>query len=322
MTSFGYTMMTEQSRPDRLISDLVAAEQAGFDFSVCSDHYQPWLPSQGHAGYAWSILGAAAQATERIGLMTYVTCPTLRYHPAVVAQKAATMGILSNDRFRLGLGSGENLNEHVVGQDWPSVGKRLEMLTEAVEIIAGLFDAEETYNFRGTYFDVETARLWDRPAARVPIGVAVSGEQSCKLAGRQADLMIAVEPKPELGEMFDAAGGAGKPRVGQVPVCYDPDRDAAIKRAHQQFRWFSFGWKVNADLPNPDAFEAASASVTLDDVAEGVPCGPDVETHVEAIRPYLEAGFTELALIQIGAEHQEPFITWAEQELLPALRQL
>ena len=218
MPSFGYTMMTEQSRPDRLVSDLVAAEQAGFDFSVCSDHFQPWLSSQGHAGYAWSILGGAAQATERIGLMTYVTCPTLRYHPAVVAQKAATMGILSQGRFRLGLGSGENLNEHVVGQDWPSVGKRLEMLAEAVEIISGLFDGSDSFNYRGDYFDVETARLWDLPSERVPIGIAVSGEQSCKLAGRRADLMIAVEPKPELGEMFDAAGGAGKPRVGQVPV--------------------------------------------------------------------------------------------------------
>jgi G6PDH family F420-dependent oxidoreductase len=324
MTSFGYTMMTEQSRPDRLVSDVVAAERAGFDFSVSSDHYQPWLSAQGHAGYAWSILGAAAQATERIGLMTYVTCPTVRYHPAVVAQKAATLGILSGNRFRLGLGSGENLNEHVVGKDWPSVGKRAAMLAEAVEIIGGLFDAEgeDTYNFRGRYFDVETARLWDKPDTRVPIGIAVSGEQSCRLAGRHGDLMIAVEPKPELGEMFDAAGGAGKPRVGQVPVCYDPDRDAAIARAHEQFRWFSFGWKVNADLPNPDAFEAASASVTLDDIAEGIPCGPDVETHVEAIRPYLEAGFTEIALVQIGAEHQEPFITWAERELLPALREL
>lgn len=322
MTSFGYTMMTEQSRPDRLVADVVAAERAGFDFSVSSDHYQPWLPAQGHAGYAWSILGAAAQATERIGLMTYVTCPTLRYHPAVVAQKAATMGILSNDRFRLGLGSGENLNEHVVGRDWPSVGKRLEMFDEAVEIISGLFDGEDSFNFRGDHFDVESARIWDLPDARVPVGIAVSGAQSCRLAGRHGDLMIAVEPKPELGEMFDAAGGAGKPRVGQVPVCYDPDRDAAIQRAHEQFRWFSFGWKVNADLPNPDAFEAASASVTLDDIADGIPCGPDLDAHVQAIKPYLEAGFTEIALVQIGGEHQAPFIAWAERELLPALREL
>src|ERR1700742_2794012 len=143
MTSWGYTMMTEQSRPDALVSDLVAAEAAGFDFSVCSDHYQPWLQEQGHAGYAWSILGAAAQATSTIGLMTYVTCPTMRYHPAVVAQKAATMQILSDNRFRLGLGAGENLNEHVVGRGWPAVGVRDEMLSEAVDIIGALFDRQE-----------------------------------------------------------------------------------------------------------------------------------------------------------------------------------
>ena len=223
MTDFGYTMMTEQSRPDRLITDLVAAEAAGFDFSVCSDHYQPWLEEQGHAGYAWSILGAAAQATERIGLMTYVTCPTIRYHPAIVAQKAATLGILSGGRFRLGLGAGENLNEHVVGERWPAVGTRHAMLTEAVQIIGSLLDGETSVNFRGDHFDVEQARLWDLPDERVPIGIAVSGQQSCALAGRHADLMIATEPRPELGEMFDAAGGTGKARVGQIALAYDPD---------------------------------------------------------------------------------------------------
>src|SRR5436305_10011888 len=158
MTKFGYTMMCEQSRPDRLVQDVRRAEKAGFDFSVISDHYQPWLSSQGHSGYAWSILGAAAQATERIPLMTYVTCPILRYHPAVEAQKAATLQILSGNRFRLGLGAGENLNEHVVGQGWPSVGARHQMLSEALDIIAALLgnDAAGTVNYRGDYFDVES----------------------------------------------------------------------------------------------------------------------------------------------------------------------
>src|SRR3954464_1821663 len=151
MTSFGYTMMTEQSRPDALVRDLVAAEEAGFDFSVISDHYQPWLDTQGHAGYCWSILGAAAQATKRIPLMTYVTCPTLRYHPAVVAPKAATVQILSGGRFRLGHGAGENLSDGVGGKEWPAVGKRHEMLTEAVEIIAALFDEDGSVNYRGKY---------------------------------------------------------------------------------------------------------------------------------------------------------------------------
>src|SRR5947209_5363701 len=193
-------MMCEQARPDQLVRDLQLAERAGFDFSVISDHYQPWLDEQGHSGYAWSILGAAAQATERIGLMTYVTCPTIRYHPTIVAQKAATMGILSGNRFRLGLGAGENLNEHVVGKGWPSVGVRHEMLEEAVDIISGLFEGEASFNYRGKHFDIESARLGDLPDERVPIGPAVSGPDSCRVAGRKADIMVAVEPKPDLVE--------------------------------------------------------------------------------------------------------------------------
>jgi G6PDH family F420-dependent oxidoreductase len=326
MTKFGYTMMCEQSRPDQLVQDIQKAEKAGFDFSVISDHYQPWLSSQGHSGYAWSILGAAAHATERIPLMTYVTCPILRYHPAVVAQKAATMQILSRGRFRLGLGSGENLNEHVVGEGWPSVGLRHEMLVEAVDIIGALFDkdgtGDGTVNYRGDYFDVESAKLWDLPDERVPIGIAVSGPDSCELAGRKADLMIAVEPEAELGEMFDRAGGSGKSRVGQVAIAYDPDKDAAIKRAHEQFRWFGLGWKVNADLPNPDSFEGATQFVDPDQVAEAISCGPDLQAHVEAVKAFIDAGFDEVAVVQIGADQQEQFITWAEEEFLPALRSL
>jgi G6PDH family F420-dependent oxidoreductase len=320
MPAFGYTMMCEQSRPDQLVRDVQHAEDAGFDFSVISDHYQPWLEAQGHAGYAWSILGAAAQATTRIPLMTYVTCPTVRYHPAVVAQKAATVQILSQGRFRLGLGAGENLNEHVVGKRWPAAGVRHEMLAEALDIISGLFDGE-TMSYRGNHFDVESARLWDLHEQRVPIGLAVSGPESCRLAGRRADLMIATEPKAELGAMFDEAGGSGKPRVGQIAVSYDTDRDAAVARAHEQFRWFGLGWKVNADLPGPSSFEAATQFVTPEQVAEQLPCGPDVQEHVDKIRPFVEAGFTEIALVQIGAE-QDGFIRWAEQELLPALRAL
>jgi G6PDH family F420-dependent oxidoreductase len=324
MTSFGYTMMTEQSRPDQLVRDLQMAEAAGFDFSVTSDHYQPWLDAQGHSGYCWSILGAAAQATDRIGLMTYVTCPILRYHPAVVAQKAATMQILSGGRFRLGLGAGENLNEHVVGQRWPAVGARHEMLSEAVDIIAALLHAADgsTVNYRGEHYTVEQVKLWDLPAQRVPIGIAVSGGDSCRLAGRKADILVAVEPKRELVEMFEDAGGAGKPKVGQIALAYDTDRDAAVQRAHEQFRWFGLGWKVNADLPNPESFEGATQFVTPEQVAEALGCGADVEEHVEKIRPFVEAGFTEVALVQIGGEHQADFIRWAESELLPALRSL
>ncbi|WP_329461559.1 LLM class F420-dependent oxidoreductase [Streptomyces sp. NBC_01431] len=321
MVQIGYTMMTEQAGPRALVGDLVAAEQAGFDFSVISDHYFPWLASQGHAPYAWSVLGAAAQATTRIPLMTYVTCPTSRYHPAVVAQKAATMQLLSEGRFRLGLGSGESLNEHVVGGGWPSPQVRLDMLEEAIEIIRALF-AGGTVNHEGAHFDVANARLWDLPDELPPIGVAVSGGRSCELAGRMGDLVIATEPKADLLAAFDRHGGQGKPRIGQLPVCYDPDRDAARARAHDQFRWALGGWPVNAELPGPSGFEAATQYVTPQDVAETIPCGDDVDTFVEAVRPYAEAGFTEIALVQVGGDQQRPFIDWAEKKLLPALREL
>jgi G6PDH family F420-dependent oxidoreductase len=324
MTAIGYTMMCEQAPPDQLVRDVQAAERAGFDFSVISDHYQPWLTSQGHSGYAWSILGAAAQATEEIPLMTFVTCPIMRYHPAVVAQKAATVQILSGGRFRLGLGAGENLNEHVVGQGWPMAGVRHEMLGEAVEVISGLLggDGDGDLTFRGEYYDVEQARLWDRPDRPVPIGVAVSGPESCRLAGEKADIMIATEPERELGEMFEAAGGAGKPRIGQIALAYDADREAAVKRAHEQFRWFGLGWKVNADLPGPAAFASATEFVTPEQVAGQLPCGPDVDEHVAKIKPFVDAGFDEIALVQIGAGEQDAFMSWAQRELLPALRSL
>ncbi|MFF7256345.1 LLM class F420-dependent oxidoreductase [Streptomyces microflavus] len=321
MVRIGYTMMTEQTGPRELVRDVVAAEKAGFDFSVTSDHYFPWLQEQGHAPYAWAVLGAAAQATERIGLMTYVTCPTTRYHPAVVAQKAATLQILAEGRFRLGLGSGENLNEHVVGAGWPAAHVRLEMLEEAVEIIAALFDGGDV-SHHGSHFDVENARLWDLPEARVPIGVAVSGPASCALAGRSADLVIATEAKSDLLDGFDRHGGSGKPRVGQLPVCYDPDRDAAVARAHEQFRWSVGGWKVNSELPGPASFAQATELVRPEDVASAIPCGQDVEEFADAVRAYSEAGFTEIALVQVGGEHQHSFISWAEKTLLPALRDL
>lgn len=286
---------------------------------MTSDHYFPWLRSQGHAPYAWSVLGAAAQASSRIPLMTYVTCPTFRCHPAVVAQKAATVQLLSEGRFRLGLGSGENPNEHVVGGGWPSVDVRHEMLAEAVEVIRALFEGGHV-NHRGTHFDVESARLWDLPDQPPPIGGAVSGERSCALAGRLADLVIATEPEAGLLESFDRHGGAGKPRVGQLPVCYDPDRDTAVERAHSQFRWFGNGWKVNSGIPRPDSFASATRFVRPEDVAGSIPCGSDPADFVEAVRAYVEAGFTEIALVQIGGDTQPEYLDRSEKTLLPALR--
>ena len=250
--------------------------------------------------------------------MTYVTCPIRRYHPAVVAQKAATMQLLSDGRFTLGLGAGENLNEHIIAGRWPIASVRHEMLEEAVEIIRHLWGGG-TVTYRGKHFDVESAKVWDLPETAPPIGIAVSGPRSCRLAGRHADAMIAVEPRGELGQMFDDAGGSGKPRIGQIAVSYDPDQQLAVERAMDQFRWFTGGWRVNAELPVPASFDAAATTVREEDVSAQMPCGPDVEQHVAGIREFEAAGYTHVALVQIGPDTQEQFITWAATELLPRL---
>ena len=319
MTEFGYTLLCEQSGPKQLVTDAVAAERAGFDFAVISDHYFPWVDAMGHSPYAWSVLGAAAHATERIRFMTYVTCPIKRYHPVVVAQKAATVALLSDDRFTLGLGAGENLNEHVVGGGWPPVNIRHEMLAEAVDIIRSLWSGGYV-NFRGRHFQVDSAKVWDLPETAPPLGIAVSGEQSCELAGAKADVMIAVEPDRTLIEGFEQAGGASKPRVGQVPVSSHPDREKAIARARELFGGVGGGWKVNSELPGTAAFEAASQFVRPEDVAKAIPCGNRVEDFVAAVGAFTKAGFTHVALCQVGPERQADFIGWAERELLPALR--
>jgi Luciferase-like monooxygenase len=225
MTNFGYTLMTEQSGPKDLVRQAVSAEDCGFDFEVCSDHFSPWLTSQGHAPNAWAVPGAVAQATERVDLYTYVTCPTMRYHPAIVAQQAATVQTLSDRRFT----------------EWH--------------------------------------------AAR----------QAANLAG-------------------------GGRVVGQIPVSWDPDRDAAVERAHDQFRWFAGGWEVNADLPTPAGFAGATQFVRPEDVAENIPCGPDLDAIVDAVRPYWEAGFTDVALVQIGGEARDLFLKEVAQPLLETLR--
>lgn len=322
MTRFGYTLMTEQSGPRDLVRYAVAAEQAGFDFEVSSDHYSPWLTEQGHAPYAWTVLGAVAQATERVDLMTYVTCPTMRYHPAVVAQKAATLQLLSEGRFTLGVGSGENLNEHVVGEGWPMVDVRQNMLAEAVHIIRELHTGE-LVTWEGDYFRVDSARVWDVPDGGVPIGIAVSGEKSIEQFAPLGDHLIAVEPNADLVQGWRAArpdDASASRTIGQIPICWGRDRDAAVQKAHEQFRWFAGGWAVNADLPTPAGFSGATQLITPDQVAEQIPCGPDLDAVVEAVKPYWEAGFTDIALVQIGDEGQDEFLADAAQDVLEALR--
>jgi G6PDH family F420-dependent oxidoreductase len=326
MTRFGYTLMTEQSGPKDLVRYAAAAEDAGFDLLVSSDHYFPWLSSQGHAPYAWTVLGAVAQVTQRVELMTYVTCPTMRYHPAVVAQKAATLQILADGRFILGLGAGENLNEHVVGDGWPNVDTRQAMLAEAIQIIRDLHGGE-LVTFRGDYFDVDSARIWDLPEGGVPIAVAAGGLKAVEELGPLADHLVATEPDRELLDAWDALEdrpriGDGARAVGQIPVSWDPHSvDAAVERAHDQFRWFGGGWAVNADLPTTAGFAAASQFVRPEDVASSIPCGPDLDAIVEAVQPFWKAGFTDIALVQVGDELQDRFLAEAAEPLLARLRE-
>jgi G6PDH family F420-dependent oxidoreductase len=325
MMRFGYTLMTEQSGPRELVRYAAVAEQRGFDFAVSSDHYSPWLHSQGHAPYAWTLLGAVAQATGSIGLMTYVTCPTMRYHPAGVAQKAATLQLLAEGRFTLGLGSGERLNEHVVGQGWPGVGERHDRLVESIEIIRALH-AGGTVDYDGRYFRVDSARVWDLPEEPVEIGVAVAGERAVHALAPLADHVIAVEPDAELVQGWNDQEsttriGDGARAIGQLPISWDPESlEEATERAHDQFRWFGGGWAVNADLPTPAGFEAASSFVRPEDVAKSIPCGPDLDAVVEAVRPWHEAGFTDLAFVQVGDERQQEFLDQAAEPLLEKLR--
>ncbi len=319
MTRFGYTLMTEQSGPRELVTHAVSAERAGFDFEVMSDHYNPWLHEQGHAPYAWSVLGAVAHATSSIDLMTYVTCPTMRYHPAVVAQKAATVGLLAQDRFTLGLGSGENLNEHVVGQGWPMAEERHGRLVEAMEIIGALLDGDEI-DYDGEYYRVEAARLWDLPEVRVPVAAAVSGRRSVEAFSPLADALVAVEPNADLVSMWDESRDGPSRKIGQIPICWGPDADAAVETAHAQFRWFAGGWEVNSMLPMPSSFGAGTAFVRPEDVAKNIACGPDIDKIVESVAPFWEAGFTDVALVQVGEDSQEEFLRVAESDLLPALR--
>src|SRR3954453_9322065 len=227
LKKIGYKLMAEEHGPAALVRNTVRAEQAGFDFAAISDHFSPWLDEQGHSPFAWSVLGAAANATSRIGLMTAVTCPIMRYHPAIVAQAAATVSLLSNNRFTLGLGSGERLNEHIIGRGWPGTQERRERLSEAIDIIQGLLAGTLT-NYRGDYFHLDHARLFDRPDRKPAVVVAAGGLQAARLAGRKGDGLIANEPR--VVEAYRSAGGSG-PRYAEVAVCYAATEEDARKTA-------------------------------------------------------------------------------------------
>lgn len=316
MVRLGYKLMSEEHGPRALVQNAKRAEDVGFGFAAISDHFFPWLEEQGHAPFAWAVLGGIAQATTRIDLMTAVTCPIMRYHPAIVAQAAATIGSMSGGRFSLGVGAGERLNEHVVGEGWPGIGERHERLSEALDIIQGLLSGEHR-NYSGAWFDLNDAQLYDRPDVRPAVVVAAGGPEAARLAGRKGDALIVTDPDPDLIEEYRSAGGAG-PCYAEVALCHAESEEAARETAHRYFRWSLSGWKVQAELPNPASFEAASSQATPEALAESISCGPSAERHLRAIRKYLDAGYDHIILVQIGP-NQEGFFGFFERELRAGL---
>ncbi len=315
----GYKLIAEAFGPKEIVRQAVEAERAGFDFVEVSDHFHPWLYAQQHSGFAFSMLAAAAARTERIELITGVTCPSFRYHPAIVAQAAATNALLSDGRFVLGVGSGERLNEHVVGGGWPAVTERHERFREALEIIRLLWSGGY-HSYAGKHLTLEDARVFDLPETPPLMPVAISGGRSAAIAAELGDGIFATEPKPELPQAYADAGGAG-PRYVEVPLAWAPDEQAAVESAHRLFRFGITGWKIQSELPNPINFEAATQFVTEDDMREVFALGPDVEAHVRVARQFAEAGFDRLVLVNAGPD-PDGFFEFFATELADRMRAL
>jgi G6PDH family F420-dependent oxidoreductase len=315
----GYKLATEAFGPKELIRQAVLAEQAGFDFVEMSDHYHPWFNVQGHSGFTWSILAAIAARTERIGLATGVTCPSVRYHPAIIAQSAATMAIISDGRFTLGAGAGERLNEHVVGQGFPGRQVRHQRFREALEIIRLLWQGGYR-SYQGKYLQLEDARVFDLPDELPVIAVAASGPESAKIAAELGDGLFATEPKGDLVSTWQRLGGHG-PAYAEIPVAWAPDEDAAVQAVLEKSSFALTGWKVMAELPNPVNFEAATATITPDQVRRQFACGPDVKRHLEVAQQYVDAGFDRLVTMN-GGPDPDGFFDFFARELSGPLRKL
>jgi G6PDH family F420-dependent oxidoreductase len=313
----GYFLSCEEYTPAQLLAQARAAEQAGFAGLWISDHYHPWVEAQGQSAFVWSMIGALAQVTS-LPVATAVTCPTVRIHPAVIAQAAATSQVLLEGRFTFGVGSGEALNEHVIGARWPEAEERLEMLEEAIEVIRLLWTGEQV-SHRGRHYRVENARIYTLPDTPPPIYVSGFGPKSVDLAARIGDGYVTTAPG-ELIQRFRDKGGAGKPVQAGTKVCYGPDRDAAIKTVHRIWPNEAISGELPQVLPTPAHFEQASELVTEDMIAESVPCGPDLDEHVAMIQEYADSGVDELYLQQIGDQHDAFFDVYA-REVLPRFHQ-
>jgi G6PDH family F420-dependent oxidoreductase len=315
MAEIGYALSSEEHAPNDLVRYAARAEETGFRFALISDHFHPWVSRQGHSPFVWGVIGGIAQATSKLRLGTGVTCPTFRVHPAIIAQAAATAAAMMPGRFFLGVGSGENLNEHILGDHWPPADIRLEMLEEAVEVIRLLWQGEEE-TYLGAYYTVENARIYTLPDEPPPIYVAASGEKAAELAGRIGDGLISTTPDRELVKKFDSAGGQGKPRYGQVAVCWAREEAEARRTAYEWWPTAAIPGSLHADLPTPDHFESAAKLVREEDVAKTMVCGPDREKHIAEIRKMVDAGYEYIYIHQIGPD-QEGFFRFYEREVLP-----
>jgi G6PDH family F420-dependent oxidoreductase len=317
MTSFGYNISTEEHDPKAILHNARRAEEVGFTFAMISDHYHPWVSTQGNSPFVWSVIGGIAQATSRLILGTGVTCPIMRIHPAIVAQAAATSAAMMPGRFFLGVGTGENLNEHVLGLRWPPHDIRLAMLEEAISVIRLLFSGG-TQSFWGNYFTVEDAQLFTLPELPVPIMVAASGPTTATTAGRIGDGLIGTRPDPETIERFVAGGGGDKPRLGKISVCWAPTEQAARRTVHRIWPNAGLRGELKAELRTVVHFEQAVEMVTEAMATEYVVCGPDPEQHIAAIRAYMDAGYDHIYFHQIGPD-QEGFFRFYDREILPAV---
>ncbi|MEU8159858.1 TIGR03557 family F420-dependent LLM class oxidoreductase [Micromonospora parva] len=313
----GYKLASEGYGPQEIIRQAVLAERAGFDFVEMSDHFHPWLDAQGHSSFTWSVLGAIAARTSTLRLATGVTCPTVRYHPAIIAQAAATMALISDGRFTLGVGAGERLNEHVVGQGFPSVRGRHERLREALEIIRLLWQGGYQ-SYEGRHLHLEDARVFDLPDTLPVIAVAASGEASARLAAELGDGLFATDADASIVEHYRRAQGAG-PRYAEVPVAWATDEQQAVQAVLQTSRWMVTGWKVMSELPNPVNFDAASAYVEEKHIRQLFAVGPDPEPHVAKVRSYVDAGFDHIVLQNAGPD-PDGFLDFFAGDLAGRLR--
>ena len=317
MLELGYKLSSEEHGPNQLVHNARLAEAAGFGFALISDHYHPWVDRQGQSPFVWCVLGGVAQATERLRIGTGVTCPTIRIHPAIIAQAAATAACMLPGRFFLGLGSGERLNEHILGDHWPAVHRRRAMLEEAVEVMQLLWQGG-MQNHTGKFYTVENAQIFTLPERPPAIMLAASGKRAAELAGQRGDGLIATAPKRELVEAFDAAGGQDKPRYAELTVCWARNEAEARRTAHAWWPNAGLQGELSAELALPRHFEQAATPVSEDDIAREIVCGPDPQRYLEAVQTYREAGYTHVALHQVGPD-QEGFLHFCQRDLLPRL---